>query len=461
MIVVDGSGLTIALPPIRRDLGFSDASLIWIVNAYVLPYSGFLLLSGRLGDFFGHRRLFLYGVALFTAASLACATASSQWQLVSGRILQGLSGAVVATVAQALIMEMFSESTERAKAIGIYGFACSGGSVFGLMLGGVLISAVSWRWMFLINLPIGAAVFALGGRLLPAHDGAMPKGRLDYAGATTVTAALILAVYAVLDGNVSGGSSLWTLVMLGGAAFLLILFVWIEARSPVPLMPLGVFKNRNLAICCIIKALFSTALSTMVFQSLYLQLVLQYSPWEVGLAFVPGNLVLAVIAIRVSAKVVIRFGTKLPLAFGLLSAATGLLLLGRAPVPGTLTVDVLPGMLLMAVGIAISFNPVLLAAMQGTAPDQCGLVSGVMNTCSTMGGALGLAVLASASAARTNARLESGEVLAVALNDGYHVAFVAAAVCTLIAAIFAVTLLKTSERLPRRPRISRAPEYSD
>jgi EmrB/QacA subfamily drug resistance transporter len=395
MIVLDTTIVNVALPSIRTDLGFSQTSLAWVVNAYLLTFGGFLLLGGRLGDLFGHRRLFLIGIALFTTASLACGLAGSQRLLEGARAVQGLGGAVVSAVAFSLIMTLFTEPAERAKAMGVFGFVMAGGGSIGVLLGGILTNSLDWHWIFLVNLPIGVVVFALSLRLLPTGHGKRESGRVDVAGAVTVTAALMLAVYAIVNGNQAGWSSDRTLGLLGGAVALLALFIAIEARVGSPLVPLGLFRLRNVATSNVVGVLWAAAMFAWVFLSaLYLQLVLGYSPLQVGLAFLPANLIMGAFSLGLSAKLVMRFGLRPPLATGLLLAAVGLLLFARAPVNGSFVVDVLPSMILLGFGAGIAFNPMLLAAMSDVGPEESGLASGVVNTAFMMGGALGLAVLA-------------------------------------------------------------------
>jgi EmrB/QacA subfamily drug resistance transporter len=452
MIVLDTTIVNVALPSIRADLGFSETSLAWVVNAYLLTFGGFLLLGGRLGDLFGHRKLFLIGLTLFTAASLACGLASSQGFLIGARAVQGLGGAVVAVVALSLIMTLFTEPEERAKAMGVIGFVAAGGGSIGVLLGGVLTDVLEWHWIFLVNLPVGVLVFVSSLRLLPAGRGPAVDGRLDVAGAVTVTTALMLAVYAIVNGNDSGWTSGETLGLLAAAAALLALFVAIEARSRSPLMPLGLFRLRNVATANVLGVLWAAAMFAWFFLSaLYLQLVLGYSPLQVGLAFLPANLIMGFFSVGLSAKLVMRFGFRRPLATGLLLAAGGLLLFARAPVGGDFVVDVLPAMLLLGLGAGVAFNPMLLAAMSDVAPSDAGLASGLVNTAFMMGGALGLAVLASLAASRTDGLLAAGDGPLVALAGGYHVAFVVGAVFAAAAATVGGLLLRSPSGAPAHP----------
>jgi EmrB/QacA subfamily drug resistance transporter len=442
MIVLDVTIVNVALPSIREDLGFSQTRLAWVVNAYLLTYGGFLLLGGRLGDLFGHRRLFLAGIALFTVASLACGLAGSQGVLIGARTVQGLGGAVASAVSLSLMMNLFTEPAERAKAMGIFGFVAAGGGSIGVLLGGVLTDLLDWHWIFLVNFPIGVLVVVLSLRLLPAAPGSAASGRLDVAGAVTVTASLMLAVYAIVNGNQEGWLSAQTLGLLGGAAALLALFLAIEARVRAPLVPLGLFGLRNVATANVVGVLWAAAMFAWFFLSaLYLQLVLGYSPLEVGLAFLPANLIMGAFSIGLSAKLVMRFGIKRPLGIGLLLAAAGLALFLRAPVDGSFVTDVLPSMILLGFGAGMAFNPVLLAAMSDVEPSESGLASGLVNTSFMMGGALGLAILASLAAARTDSLTASGDGRLAALTGGYHLAFLVGAVFAAAAAAVGAALL--------------------
>jgi len=445
MIVLDTTIVNVALPSIRADLQFSETALVWVVNAYMLTFGGFLLLGGRLGDLYGPRRVFLAGLTLFTAASLACGVAGSQQLLVAARAVQGLGGAVVSAVSLSLIMNLFSEPAERARAMGVYGFVCAGGGSVGVLLGGVLTSALSWHWIFLVNLPIGAAVFGLCMLLLPGGRAAGGEARLDVAGAVSVTLSLMLAVYAVVNGNEAGWTSAHTIGLLAASAALLATFLAVESRTSAPLMPLGLFRLRNLAIANVVGVLWAGATFAWFFISaLYMQLVLGYSAMQVGLAFLPGNLIMAVCSLGVSARLVMRFGIRAPLAAGLAIAAVGLALFAQAPIDGRFALHILPGMLLLGLGAGIAFNPLLLAAMNDVPAHESGLASGVVNTAFMMGGALGLAILASLAAARTGMLAAAGAALPLALNGGYRLAFLLGAACAAAAAALGGLLLRNA-----------------
>ena len=445
MIVLDVTIVGVALPSIQEDLGFSETSLAWVVNAYLLTYGGFLLLGGRLGDLYGHRRLFLIGISLFTLASLACGLSTTQGMLVASRGVQGLGGAIASAVSLSLMVNLFTEPGERAKAMGIFGFVASGGGSIGVLLGGIITDVISWHWIFLVNFPIGVLVVLLSLRLLP--ESRFDTGaKLDIAGAVTITVALITAVYAIVNANDAGWTSGQTLGLLAVAATLVVVFLVIEEKVKWPLVPLRLLKLRNLATADVVGVLWAAAMFTWFFLSaLYLQFVLGYSPLQIGLAFLPGNLIMGALSIGLSAKLVMRYGFRLPLATGLGLASLGLLLFARAPVDGNYLIDVFPAMVLLGLGAGMAFNPVLLAAMSDVAPEESGLASGIINTSFMMGGALGLAVLASIADSRTSNLLASGEDRLSALTGGYHLAFLVGALFAMAAAAIGGLLLRNAE----------------
>jgi EmrB/QacA subfamily drug resistance transporter len=447
MIVLDTTIVNVALPSIRADLGFSEASLAWVVNAYLLTFGGFLLLGGRLGDLYGHRRLFVTGIALFTLASLLCGLAQGQGLLVAARALQGFAGAVVSAVALSLMMTLFTEPAERAKAMGVFGFVAAGGGSVGVLLGGILTDLFSWHWIFLVNVPIGIVVCALSLARLPPAAGHAGTRHLDVGGAVTVTLALMLAVYAIVNGNQAGWGSAQTLGLLVAAGALGAVFLAIETRVPAPLMPLRLFAMRNLTVSNIVGVLWAAALFAWFFLSaLYMQLVLDYTPFQVGLAFLPSNLIMGGFSLGLSAKIVMRFGIKRPLGAGLLFAAAGLALFARAPVEANFWIDVLPAMTLLGIGGGIAFNPVLLAAMSDVSASESGLASGLVNTGFMMGGALGLAILASLADARLVQVTAAGADHRTALTAGYHAAFLTGAIIAALAAALSYWLLRESGR---------------
>jgi len=454
MIVLDQSIVNVALPSIRTDLGFSQASLAWVVNAYLLTFGGFLLLSGRLGDLLGNKRVFSGGVVAFTIASAICGLAPSASFLVVGRAVQGLAGASVSAVALALIMGLFTEPGERAKAMGVFGFVMSGGGAVGVLLGGVLTGLFSWHWIFLVNVPVGIAVILAARSVLPTDDVVPGSTKLDVPGAVLVTSALMIAVYAVVGGNEAGWATTETLGLLAASAVLFVAFVVWETKAAAPLVPLRLFKLRNVSVSQVVGVLWAAAMFAWFFlAALYLQQVLGYSALEVGLAFVPTSLVMMFCSLKLSDRLVMTFGIRPPLAVGLGLAAVSLALFAIAPLDGSFVPDVLPSMILLGIGAGIAFNPVLLAAMGDVEPHEAGLASGVVNTSFMMGGALGLAVLVAVSDSRTATLAAGGAGPVEALHGGLQVAFAVGAVAAALAAVVGGVFL--------RPQPMTMPEVGD
>jgi EmrB/QacA subfamily drug resistance transporter len=447
MIVLDGTIVNVALPSIRDDLGFTQTSLAWVVNGYLLTFGGFLLLGGRLGDLYGHRRLFLIGISIFTVASLACGTATSQGFLIASRAVQGVGGAIVSAVALSLLMTLFTETADRAKAMGVFGFVLSGGGVIGVLAGGVLTDLLSWHWIFLVNLPVGVLVFVLSLRLLPAGHAPSAGGRLDIGGALAITTALIIAVFAIVKGNEVGWLTARTLGLLALAVALFGVFLLIESRVASPLMPLGIFRNRDLSSANGVGILMAAGLfAYFFFSALYLQLVKEYTPLEVGLAYLPGTIIWGGSSLLLSDRLVMRYGIKKPLIAGMAFMFLALLLLARVPVDGNYFLDILPATIFIGIGAGIAFNPILLAAMSGVEPTEAGLASGVVNTSFMMGGAVGLAILASLADSRTRSLADEG--VHASLTAGYHLAFLVGAIFVAIAAALAATLIRAAQPAP-------------
>jgi len=443
MIVLDTTIVNVALPSIRTALGFSETSLVWVVNAYMLTFGGFLLLSGRLGDLYGQRRIFIGGIVLFTLASLACGLSRSPTMLVVARAVQGVGGSAVSAISLSLIMNLFPEPGERAKAMGVYSFVCAGGGSVGVLLGGLLVQSLDWHWIFLVNIPIGVLVVSLTMALVAEGKGEEASRHLDIAGALCVTTSLMLAVYGIVGGNQAGWGSGRTLGLLTTSAALLAFFLRIESRVKSPLLPLRLLGSRNLSTANTVGVLWAAGMFAWFFLSaLYMQLVLGCTAMQVGLAFLPANLIMAAFSLGLSAKIVTRFGNRLPLAGGLMLAACGLLLFARVPLHGSIAVDVLPAMSVLGLGAGIALNPMLLAAMSDVEPGESGLASGIVNTSFMMGGGLGLAVLASVAAARTRALTDSGTAATAALLGGYHLAFVVGAIFAAGAGLLGGMLLR-------------------
>lgn len=451
MNVLDTTIVGVALPAIQHDLGFSQASLAWVVNAYLLTYGGFLVLGGRLGDLFGHRRLFAAAIGVFTLASLACGLAPGQGFLLAARAVQGLAGAIASAVALSLVVSLFPEPGERAKAMGVFGLIAAGGGSIGVLAGGVLTGLLSWQWIFWVNVPIGAVVFLASLRVLPTGP-ARQRGRLDVVGAGLVTAGMVLAVYAISGVSQTGWASSRTIALLAAAAVLFAAFAAVESRTTAPLVPLRLLRQRNLTAASLIGLLWTAAMFANFFlTTLYLQQVLGYSALQTGLAFLPSNLIMAALSAGVSARLVARFGNKPPLVTGLLLAAAGLALLGHAPVAGHFALDVLPGGILLGIGAGTALSPLLLAATGDLSPDESGLASGIATTSFMLGGALGLAVLANLATGRTNHLTATGHPHLDALTSGYHAAYLAGAACAALAALFAARLLH-STTTPTNPK---------
>lgn len=444
MIVLDTTIVNVALPSIQNNLHFSETSLVWVVNAYMLTFGGFLLLGGRLGDLFGHRKVFLWGIALFTLASFLCGISDTQHFLIAARAFQGIGGAVVSAVALSLIMSLFTEPSERAKAMGVFGFVASGGGALGVFLGGFLTNILSWHWIFLVNIPVGIIVAFLTILFLPKDPKREEAVHLDIAGSVTITSSLMLAVYAIVNGNHAGWLSTQTLALFFIASFLFLLFIGIESKTKHPLMPLHLFKIKSVLISNIIAVLWAAAMFAWFFISaLYLQFILKLSPLQVGLAFLPSNLIMAALSLGVSAKLVMRFGISKTLSGGLFVASIGLGLLVFSPVNGSFLVHVLPCMVLLGLGAGIAFNPMLLAAMSGVKTEESGAASGLVNTSFMMGGAVGLAILASIAAFQTTRVTQKGGLEIYALNSGYHWAFLVGAGMAMFAALLSLKYLKS------------------
>jgi EmrB/QacA subfamily drug resistance transporter len=443
MTVLDATIVTVALPSIAADLRLPGPSLTWMLNAYMLTFGGFLLLSGRIGDLYGQRRLLLVGISVFTLASLVCGFTHTQMVLLAARAVQGLGGAVVTAVSLSLIANLFSAPGERARAIGIYGFVCAAGGGVGEILGGFLTKVLSWHWIFLVNLPVGSVVYVFCCLLLPRDGPPRDRCKLDVVGAVVITAALTLAVYTLVNVNEVGWSSTQTHGLLSVVALLLLLFLNIESRVREPLIPMQLFRMRNFTTASVLGIFWAAgSYAWFVISALYLQRVLGYDPLRVGLAFLPSQAIMAAFSAGLSARMVMRFGVRRPLWVGLLLAAVGLVLFARAPLAGTFVVDVLPGMLLLGLGAGMASSPLLLAAMQGVSGKESGLASGVVNTSFMMGGALGLAVLASLADRRTSDLQQSNVEAVAALNGGYHFAFLVGALLTATAALLGALVLR-------------------
>jgi len=443
MIVLDATIVNVALPSIKDDLGFSQNNLAWVINAYMIPFGGLLLLAGRLGDLLGQRRIFLVGLTIFTAASLLCAASPAQEMLVGARFVQGIGGALASAVILGMVVTMFPHPADQAKALGVYGFVASAGGSIGLLLGGVLTDAISWHWIFIINLPIGIATGYLAIRLVDNPDGIGLAQGADFPGAALITLALMIGVFTILQITEWGWVDARTLGLGAVSAALLAAFFHRQATIPNPLMPLRLFHSRNVTGANALQALLVAGMFGMFFLgALYLQLVLGYSALDVGLAFLPTTIVMGSLSLGFSEKLIMRFGPRTTLIPGVCAVVVALLLFARTPVDGNYLTDLLPPFLLIGVGVGTSFPAIMTMAMSGATPSDAGLASGLVNTSMQVGGAVGLAVLATLSTERTNSLLDSGVSEASALTSGYHLAYLIGAGLAAIAVAIAVFVLR-------------------
>jgi EmrB/QacA subfamily drug resistance transporter len=440
MIVLDATIVNVALPSIQDDLGFSQNNLAWVVNAYLIAFGGLLLLAGRIGDLVGQRRIFLIGLTIFTSASLMCAIAQSQAVLVAARFVQGVGGALTSAVILGMIVTMFPEPRELAKAIGVYGFVASAGGSIGLLAGGALTSAINWHWIFFVNLPVGVATGFFATRLVENRDGIGLRQGADVPGAALLTGGLMLGVYTILQVSEHGWASVRTVALGGVAVGLLAAFVTRQARIANPLMPLRLFRSPNVAGANLVQALLVAGMFGMFFLgALYLQQILGYDALGVGLAFLPATVVMGAMSLRFAGPLAARFGSKPALVASLVLIGAGLLLFARTPVHGSYLADVMPAMILVGIGAGMAFPVLMTLAMSGATPSDSGIASGLVNTTVQVGGAVGLAVLATFAAERTDALKAHGHAAAYALNSGYHLAYVIGAV--LVAAAIAIAVL--------------------
>jgi len=447
MIILDATIVNVALPSIQDDLGFSQASLAWVVNAYLIAFGGLLLLAGRLGDLIGRRRIFLVGLAIFTAASLLCGLASSQEILIGARFLQGLGGAMTSAVILGMIVTMFPEPREQAKAIGIYSFVASAGASIGLLAGGVLTQAINWHWIFFVNIPIGVATAVFALRLLHDDEGIGLRQGADALGAVLVTAALMLGVYTIVEAGDYGWTSLHTLGLGGISLALFAGFVARQAGATKPLLPLRLFRSRNVSGANMIMVLLIAGMFGMFFLgALYLERVLSYDAVEIGLAFLPVSVGIGALSLGLSPRLNMRFGPRRVLIPALLPIIAGLVLFSQVPVnDASYLTDILPSMVLFGVGAGLAFPAMATLAMTGATPSDSGLLSGLVNTTQQVGGALGLAILATLASSRSDELIADGASQASALTEGYQLAFTIGAAFLIAALVLAVTVLRSPE----------------
>jgi EmrB/QacA subfamily drug resistance transporter len=448
MIVLDATVVNVALPAIQNDLGFSQSSLAWVVNAYMIAFGGLLLFAGRFGDILGRKNIFMAGLGVFTVASLLCGVAQSQELLVAARFVQGVGGAMTSAVILGMIVTMFPEPREQAKAIGVFAFVASAGGSVGLLAGGVLTQSINWHWIFFVNIPIGIATAVLAWRLLDGDKGIGFGEGADIPGAILITSSLLLGVYTIVKPAAEFGWGSGQTLGLGAVSLvLLVAFVVREARASNPLIPLRIFRSRNVSGANVIQALSVAGMFGLFFLgALYLQRVLGYDALEIGLAFLPATIVMGALSLRYSERLIMRFGARTTLLPGLVLIGAGLALFAQAPVDGSYVRHVLPVMIVLGFGAGVSFPALMTLAMSGATQSDAGLASGLVNTTAQVGGALGLAVLATLSATRSENLIDGGEATASsALTSGYHLAFLIGAGLVVAALVVAVTVLQPEE----------------
>ncbi len=448
MVILDVAIVNVALPSIKTDLGFSQTNLQWVISVYAILFGGALLLGGRLADLLGRRRLFVGGLALFTVSSLLCGLAWSEASLIAFRAVQGLGGALLAPAALSLLMTTFAEGRERNLALGIYGAASGSGAAAGVLLGGLLTSYLSWSWIFFINVPVGVAAIALAPLLLRESRADLANRHFDFPGAASVTAGLMLLVYATTRAASEGWGSVTTIALLAGSAALVLSFIAIELRSPSPLLPLRIFRVRTLAAANAAMAIVgAVAFSEFFLLTLYLQDVLHYSAIETGAAF--SGFALAVVVVSNAAQIVVgRLGVRPTLTAGLLVSAASVAWLTRLPVDGQYFWDLFPAFVLGGAGMGLSFVPVTIASLTGVARSDAGVASGLINTSRQIGGAVGLAAASAIAAASTSRYVHSHSAVTpssgVALDHGFQTALYVLTGLLLLGAVIAISLVRSA-----------------
>jgi len=457
MVILDATIVNVALPSIQSDLGFTPSSLQWVINGYTLVFGGFLLLGGRAGDLLGRRKVFVAGVIVFTTASLLNGLATSSEWLVASRALQGLGGALVSPAALSIITTTFAEGADRTKALGVWSAIAAGGGAFGLLLGGILTEQLSWEWIFFVNVPIGIATLALALRYVPESRALQRHATADVPGAVSVTAGLIVLVFAIVKATDYGWGSWKTFGLAAIAVALLAAFVYIEKHSPAPLIRLGIFRVRSIVGANLVMLVVAGGLfSFFFFATLYLQEILDYSPLEAGLAFLPVTAGI-VIGAGLSQQLVKRLGVRAVSVLGMAIAATGLFILSSASVGGSYLSDILPGLIPQSIGMGLTFVPVTLIATTNVEAEDAGLASGLFNTSQQIGGSLGLAILSTLAANKTASVLTGGGDRAQALVDGFNVAFLAGAVLVAAGALVLLLVVRKSDVANVNPEAAPVP----
>jgi EmrB/QacA subfamily drug resistance transporter len=448
MIVLDMTIVNVALPSIQTDLGFSQSGLAWVINAYLIPFGGLLLLGGRLGDLAGRRNVFLAGLGIFTAASLLCGLAQDQGMLIAARFVQGTGGALTSAVILGMIVTMFPEPREQARAIGFYAFVASAGGAVGLLAGGILTEAISWHWIFFVNIPVGILTAALAPRVIGRDQGIGLAEGADFPGAVLITGAMMLGVFTIVQPAAELGWLAGRTLGLGALSLALLAgFAARQLTARHPLMPLRILASRTVSGANLIQVVGAAGmLGTFFLGSLYLQRILGYNPLQIGLAFLPVAVVMGTLSVRYSERLVTRFGARMTLLPGLVLIAAGLVVFAQLPPGSAYLTQILPVMLLLGAGAGICFPALMTLSMSAATPEDAGVASGLVNTTAQVGGALGLAVLATASGSRTRALIASGHGAAASLTGGYHLAFWIAAGLAAAAIVLAVVLLPADKR---------------
>lgn len=457
MVILDGTIVNVALPAIQQDLGFSSSSLAWVVNIYLVPFGGLLLLSGRLGDLIGRKRVFITGLSIFTTASLLCGVSQDAAMLLASRFVQGTGGAVTSAVTLGMVVTLFPQPKERAKAIGVYSFVQSAGGSLGLLAGGVLTQTISWHWIFFVNVPIGIVAALLAGRILASEYGTGLGEEVDVVGALLVTSTLMLGVYTIVETTSYGWASAHTLGFGVAALALLLTFVTRQAKASHPLLPLRVFRSRNVSGAMGIQALMVAGMFSFQFLCvLYLQKVLGFDEVHTGLGNFPVSVAIGALSLGFSPRLISRFGPRAALLPGLFLITTGLAVLSRVPADGSYLVDVLPALLPLGIGFGLAMPSLATLAMSAATPQDSGIASGMFNTMQQIGSAFGLAALSTLAASHTNALLGDGTNTTSALTGGFQLAFRIGSCIVAAALLLAATLLR-SPTTTQRPAAEKKP----